>query len=87
MMKFLQAHSAQYEMVGLCMGEQGIISRLLGVRAGSVFTFGSVTRGEETAPGQVAARELRTFTASIRWMRPRRFMALRAIQYRIRFRR
>jgi 3-dehydroquinate dehydratase/shikimate dehydrogenase len=59
MMKFLQAHSAQYEMVGLCMGEQGIISRVLGVRAGSVFTFGSATRGEETAPGQATAAELR----------------------------
>ena len=59
MMKFLQAHSAQYEMVGLCMGEQGIISRVLGVRAGSIFTFGAATRGEETAPGQVMASELR----------------------------
>ncbi len=59
MMKFLQAHSAQFEMVGLCMGEQGIISRVLGVRAGSIFTFGAATRGEETAPGQVMASELR----------------------------
>ena len=59
MMKFLQAHSAQHEMVGLCMGEQGIISRVLGVRAGSVFTFAAATRGEETAPGQVTAVELR----------------------------
>ena len=59
MMKFLQAHSAQYEMVALCMGEQGIISRVLGVRAGSIFTFGAATRGEETAPGQVTAAELR----------------------------
>jgi 3-dehydroquinate dehydratase/shikimate dehydrogenase len=59
MMKFLQAHSAQYEMVGLCMGEQGIISRVLGVRAGSIFTFGSATRGEETAPGQATAADLR----------------------------
>ena len=59
MMKFLQAHSAQLEMVGLCMGEQGIISRVLGVRAGSIFTFGAATRGEETAPGQVTAGELR----------------------------
>src|SRR5271157_4437383 len=59
MMKFLQAHSAQFEMVGLCMGEQGIISRVLGVRAGSIFTFGSATRGEETAPGQVTAAGLR----------------------------
>src|SRR5664279_476053 len=59
MMKFVQAHSAQFEMVGLCMGEQGIISRVLGVRAGSIFTFGAATRGEETAPGQVMASELR----------------------------
>ena len=59
MMKFLQAHSAEFEMVGLCMGEQGIISRVLGVRAGSIFTFAAATRGEETAPGQVTAGELR----------------------------
>ncbi len=59
MMKFLEANSAKHEMVGVCMGEQGIISRVLGVRAGSVFTFGAATKGEETAPGQVLASELR----------------------------
>jgi 3-dehydroquinate dehydratase/shikimate dehydrogenase len=59
MMKFLEANSAKHEMVGVCMGEQGIISRVLGVRAGSVFTFGAATKGEETAPGQVPATELR----------------------------
>jgi len=59
MMKFLEENSAKHEMVGLCMGEQGIISRVLGVRAGSVFTFGAATRGEETAPGQATAMELR----------------------------
>src|SRR6202142_1655752 len=59
MMKFLEAHSGKHEMVGLCMGEQGIISRVLGVRAGSIFTFAAANRGEETAPGQVTASELR----------------------------
>jgi 3-dehydroquinate dehydratase / shikimate dehydrogenase len=59
MMKFLQAHSGKHEMVGLCMGEQGIISRVLGVRAGSVFTFGAAAEGEETAPGQVTLSDLR----------------------------
>ena len=59
MMKFLEAHSGKHELVGLCMGEQGIISRVLGVRAGSIFTFAAATRGEETAPGQVTASELR----------------------------
>ena len=59
MMRFVEASSGKHEMVGLCMGEQGIISRVLGVRAGSIFTFGAATRGEETAPGQVLAGELR----------------------------
>ena len=38
MMKFLEAKSHAHSVVGLCMGEQGIPSRLLGLRAGSVFT-------------------------------------------------
>ena len=60
MMKFLETHSDKYSLIGLCMGEQGIISRILGVRAGSVFTFAAVSPGEETAPGQVTAQELRS---------------------------
>ena len=59
MMKFLEKNSGRHEMVGVSMGEQGIISRVLGVRAGSVFTFAAATKGEETAPGQVTASELR----------------------------
>ena len=59
MMKFLARESDKHSLVGLCMGEQGIISRVLGVRAGSAFTFASATPGEETAPGQATARELR----------------------------
>src|SRR5579871_5418149 len=59
MMKFLEQHSHSHSLIGVCMGEQGIISRVLGVRAGSQFTFGAVGPGEETAPGQIAARELR----------------------------
>lgn len=58
MMKFLQQWGERYPLIGLCMGEQGIISRVLGVRAGSVFTFAAATKGEETAPGQIAARTL-----------------------------
>lgn len=59
MMQFLQKTSDHHFMIGHCMGEQGIISRVLGVRAGSVFTFGAANRGEETGPGQVTMRELR----------------------------
>jgi len=59
MMKFLQARSDRHALVGLCMGEQGIISRVLGVRAGSAFTFAAVSADQRTAPGQIGIRELR----------------------------
>jgi 3-dehydroquinate dehydratase / shikimate dehydrogenase len=59
MIKFLAREGDRHSMVSMCMGEQGFISRVLGVRAGSVFTFASAIQGEETAPGQVTAQELR----------------------------
>ena len=59
MMKLLEEQSDGYSLVGLCMGEQGIISRILCVRAGSMFTFASLSAGEETASGQMTARRLR----------------------------
>src|SRR5205085_7813874 len=59
MMKFMEKHGDKHSVIGMCMGEQGIISRVLGVRAGSVFTFASAGPGEETAPGQITARELK----------------------------
>jgi 3-dehydroquinate dehydratase/shikimate dehydrogenase len=58
MMRFLERVSDHSNIIGTCMGDAGIISRVLGVRAGSVFTFASATPGEETAPGQIAARTL-----------------------------
>ena len=61
MTRFLEQHSSEYSMVGMCMGEQGMLSRVLGVRAGAAFTFGSAGAGKETAPGQPTYRELRDF--------------------------
>ncbi len=58
MMRFLEEQGEHHQMLGVCMGEQGIISRILAVRGGSIFTFAAATAGEETAPGQVAARTL-----------------------------
>ena len=62
MMKFLQTYSDKHTLIGLCMGEQGVISRVLGVRAGSTFTFGAVdpSAGLKTALGQISARELQS---------------------------
>jgi 3-dehydroquinate dehydratase / shikimate dehydrogenase len=58
MMKFLERTRDLANVVGIVMGDQGIISRVLGLRAGSVFTFAAATVGEETGPGQIAARTL-----------------------------
>jgi 3-dehydroquinate dehydratase/shikimate dehydrogenase len=60
LMNFLEEHRDRHSLVGLCMGEQGIISRVLGVRAGSVFTFGALNAEDKTAPGQVTAQDLRS---------------------------
>ena len=60
LMRFLErvGEHANDNVVAICMGEAGIISRVLGLRAGSAFTFAAANLGEETAPGQIAARTL-----------------------------
>ncbi|WP_254063732.1 shikimate dehydrogenase [Granulicella sp. S190] len=58
LMRFIERMDDHSNIVGVCMGDAGIISRVLGVRAGSAFTFAAATAGEETAPGQIAARTL-----------------------------
>ncbi|AEU38518.1 shikimate dehydrogenase [Granulicella mallensis] len=60
LMRFLERMEdrSKSSIVGICMGEAGIISRVLGLRAGSAFTFAAANAGEETAPGQIAARTL-----------------------------
>jgi 3-dehydroquinate dehydratase/shikimate dehydrogenase len=80
MMHFLERTGDMANMVGLCMGDQGIISRVLAIRAGSVFTFAAATQGEETAPGQIAARTLTDTYRIARSIRPRGSMVSRAIR-------
>ncbi len=58
LMRFLERMNDHSNIIGICMGDAGIISRVLGVRAGSAFTFAAATAGEETGPGQIAARTL-----------------------------
>lgn len=58
LIRFLERVADTSSIVGICMGDAGIISRVLGLRAGSLFTFAAATAGEETAPGQITARTL-----------------------------
>ena len=57
-MRFMERMNENSNIIGICMGDAGIISRVLGLRAGSAFTFAAATQGEETGPGQIAARTL-----------------------------
>jgi 3-dehydroquinate dehydratase/shikimate dehydrogenase len=58
-LKLIAERSLSAEVVGIAMGEEGLISRVLGPRTGAPFTFASPGDGAETAPGQVSVRALR----------------------------
>jgi 3-dehydroquinate dehydratase/shikimate dehydrogenase len=58
-LKLIEERSLSAEVVGIAMGEEGLVSRVLGPRAGAAFTFASSSDGAETAAGQVSAHVLR----------------------------
>jgi 3-dehydroquinate dehydratase/shikimate dehydrogenase len=58
-LRLIHERSLSSRIVGIAMGEEGIVSRVLGPRAGASFTFASSGNGVETAPGQIGARTLR----------------------------
>jgi 3-dehydroquinate dehydratase/shikimate dehydrogenase len=57
-LRLIEDRSRSAHVVGIAMGEEGLVSRVLGLRAGAAFTFASLDDGVETAPGQVTARTL-----------------------------
>ena len=59
-LRLLEDRSAKSSIVAIAMGEEGLVSRVLGPREGSAFTFASLQDGTETAPGQVSAHTLRS---------------------------
>jgi 3-dehydroquinate dehydratase/shikimate dehydrogenase len=57
-LRLIEDRSLSSHVVGIAMGEEGLLSRVLGPRAGAAFTFASPDDGTETAPGQVTVRTL-----------------------------
>jgi 3-dehydroquinate dehydratase type I len=53
-----QAGKMGVEIVALCMGPLGRISRVACPLLGGAFTFASLERGQESASGQVTAKEM-----------------------------
>jgi 3-dehydroquinate dehydratase type I len=60
LLQFIQAAPVRKKPVCFAMGELGKTSRLLSPVFGSFFTFASLERGSETAPGQMTVQEMRT---------------------------
>jgi 3-dehydroquinate dehydratase/shikimate dehydrogenase len=58
-LELLKRRSAESQIVAIAMGEEGIVSRILGPRAGAVFTFAAPSESKGTAPGQLSAYMLR----------------------------
>ena len=59
-LRLVEDRSASARILGIAMGEEGLVSRVLGPREGSAFTFASMQDGAGTAPGQVTAKTMRT---------------------------
>lgn len=55
--EILQAR--QRPTIALCMGEAGMISRVLAKKFGAFLTFASLSKGAETAPGQVSIGDMK----------------------------
>jgi 3-dehydroquinate dehydratase type I len=50
--------NAEWEIIGLCMGQDGIVTRVYGPVLGAYLTFASLP-GKQSAPGQLTVEELR----------------------------
>ncbi|MEJ2067337.1 MAG: type I 3-dehydroquinate dehydratase, partial [Deltaproteobacteria bacterium] len=46
-------------IIALCMGEQGKISRVMAPLLGAYWSYASLEKGAESAPGQLTAEEMR----------------------------
>ncbi len=56
---FLRENHRNASLIGFAMGKTGVWSRLLAPFYGSVFTYASLGKGLETAPGQLTISEMR----------------------------
>jgi 3-dehydroquinate dehydratase type I len=53
------ARNKEQAIIALCMGEQGKISRVMAPLLGASWTYASLEKGAESAPGQLTAEEMR----------------------------
>lgn len=61
LLQLVSSASKNCAIVGFCMGEMGIASRVLSPLFGASFTFACLEYGKESAAGQVSVAELKKF--------------------------
>ena len=52
-------HDTQGDLIVLCMGKTGLISRILAGKLGAYLTFACIDEGKSTAPGQISANQMK----------------------------
>lgn len=52
------AHAATIPTIGICMGEIGMVTRILANRVGSPFTYATFSQDKKIAPGQLNWKEM-----------------------------
>ncbi|UCD27480.1 MAG: shikimate dehydrogenase [Planctomycetota bacterium] len=60
MLEALKQSAAIRPTIGLCMGETGILTRVLSKKFGALLTFASLESGRESAPGQISIEQMRS---------------------------
>ena len=55
-----QARKDRQPIIGICMGEYGEATRIIGGKIGSLLTFGGTGASSKTGPGQLTVSELKT---------------------------
>ena len=59
MLEKYERQGGEQTLVAFCMGELGLASRILSLRSGGAFTFGTIEAQHATAPGQPSVEALR----------------------------
>lgn len=55
---FEMLENSDFPTISFCMGELGQVSRILSLKYGGIFTFASLDKGKESAPGQLTIDDL-----------------------------
>jgi 3-dehydroquinate dehydratase-1 len=65
-LRFVVEASKSQDIICFCMGELGVISRLLSPLLGGYFTYASIEKGKESAIGQMTVAETKKFYEMIK---------------------